>query len=514
MCDRAAITPSIRRGFFAAAIVSVIVAALLRWPPIHESLWIDELHTAWCAVGSLDEVAPRAAIGNQSPLFFWLEWLLVRALGPSELSLRLPSLVAGTLLPLVVYLLAARWSTGGVGLVAAVLVCVDPLAIFYSTEARPYALVQLLVVMHMAAAAEMLERPSHWLRALWIGSGVVLFHLHYTAALLVAAPLIMLWGCRLLGRRETDYRLQSLIVDAAIMAVLCLPAVGNLAFIFSRRANWATFVEQEPVWAVFDWWPWALGGCYVAAALIIDRAICRQPPITRQSTLSVITLCWFVIPVSIAWILTRTDVARLFYVRYLLGCFPAAVLFAALCIGLAPWRWSRSLVGVSLVAVAVWSSGIVEQVRDGGRVIELRGEDWRSCIVWLNDQLQHHRYPVVVASGLIEAHELSQPHDDLLEEYCLFPLTSLYQIEADRSDLFPIAMRGPLALDPVAEMLIVHRGGAWLVVRGDNEAGRTLADAICAHLQRGTSGESNITWRTAEVRSFGRVQVLRLSAGP
>src|SRR5438093_12902502 len=92
-----------------SAIGISLVAAALRIPPLGESLWLDELHTAWCAVGPLDEVVRRAAIGNQGPLFFWLEWLALGILGPSELSLRLTSLVRGSLLALAVFLLARRW---------------------------------------------------------------------------------------------------------------------------------------------------------------------------------------------------------------------------------------------------------------------------------------------------------------------------------------------------------------------------------------------------------------------
>src|SRR5438309_3261742 len=100
-----------------AAAGLVVLAATLRLTNIRESLWLDELHTAWCAVGPLQEVAQRAAIGNQSPLFFWWEWLIVQVLGPSELSLRLTSFAAGSLLPLAVYFLARRCCTAGIGVV-------------------------------------------------------------------------------------------------------------------------------------------------------------------------------------------------------------------------------------------------------------------------------------------------------------------------------------------------------------------------------------------------------------
>src|SRR3954447_6651418 len=80
-----------------------LVAAALRALPLGESLWLDELHTAWCAVGPLDEVARRAAIGNQGPPFFWLEWLSVHLLGPSEFSLRWMCWLVGSILPLALF---------------------------------------------------------------------------------------------------------------------------------------------------------------------------------------------------------------------------------------------------------------------------------------------------------------------------------------------------------------------------------------------------------------------------
>src|SRR4051794_14964681 len=105
---RAAVTKFFADWPLVTAVGIGVVALALRIPPLGDSLWLDELHTAWCAIGPLDEVASRAALGNQSPVFFGLEWLLVGVVGESEVALRLPSLLAGTLLPLAVFLLARR----------------------------------------------------------------------------------------------------------------------------------------------------------------------------------------------------------------------------------------------------------------------------------------------------------------------------------------------------------------------------------------------------------------------
>jgi len=104
-----------------------------------------------------------------------------------------------------------------------------------------------------------------------------------------------------------------------------------------------------------------------------------------------------------------------------------------------------------------------------------RGENWRAAVDWLNSRLPNTPYPVLVASGYIEADELRQPHAELLEDYCRSPVLSLYPLDVDRGDIFPLPLHEPERLDQVAEMMALHRGGAWLVVRGDELAAQRIA---------------------------------------
>jgi hypothetical protein len=210
-----------------------------------------------------------------------------------------------------------------------------------------------------------------------------------------------------------------------------------------------------------------------------------------------------------AWVSTQADIARLFYPRYLVGCAPAAMLLAACSAGLAPWPSSRAVVGGLILTAALWSSGVVELIRDG-QPVQSRGEDWRGAIAWLNPQLSRSPFPVLVWSGLIEAGGLDGPHEELLEDYCLLPVTSLYPIAADRADLFPLQTNKPGQLTQVAEMLAVHRGGAWLIVRGDELTGGQVAGAVIAGLEASSAAGVSARWGIKEQRSFGRVQVLLL----
>jgi mannosyltransferase len=491
MSPPAATAETVPRFALATALLLTAIAAALRLWQAGESLWLDELHTAWCAVGSLSDVAPRAAIGNQSPLFFWLEWFFVQVFGASEFTMRLPSLVTGSLLPLALFGLAWRWTQSSVvGLTAAAIVAVDHTGIFYATEARPYALVQLLAVVHFAITAELVERPSAWLRLAWIGLAALLFHLHYTAALLIPAELACWCVVRIGWPAATKYRLTMLLVDATAAAALCIPALANLQAIFARRENWAAFVTPQPLWKLAEWFPWSFSAPFAIAAIVAG---------SRHRRVLCLVLAWLLVPATIAWLATASDFARLFFTRYLVAIGPAAIVLAAICADLAPWRWSKMLIGALLVIAAVWNSGIVEQLRYDGRVIGDRNEDWRGAVNWLNEQLPQQPYPVLVASGLIEADALRGAHHELLEDYCVFPVTSLYPIAAERADLIPLPFHDSMRLEPAVRQFVIQRGGAWLVVRGSVKGSEF-------RVQGSERNRESVVQR----RSFGNVQVMLL----
>jgi hypothetical protein len=500
--------------------VIVTIGAILRLWQVGESLWIDELHTAWCASGSLAEVAQRAAAGNQSPLFFWLEWLLTRLLGHSELVLRLPSLVAGTLLPVSLFLVARHWTrSAGVALVAAALAAVDASSIFYSTEARPYGLVELLTVIHVAIFVELLATPTPRLRIAFVSIAALLFHLHYTAALLLPAELAFWLLARRIDSAAARYRPTQLVLDLFFLAALMAPAVGNVLAIAERRDNWARFVANPPPLAMLDKFFWGLAIVFILAdpdTFLRSAWPTWRQPAPRQSLRLELpllaTVLWFFVPLAIAWVATTTDLARLFFARYLLVSAPAAMLVAALCTRLPRRPAARQLLCITVVGLAILISGIIPQWRRDGRVIDDRREDWRSAIRWLDARHIDQPLLVLVAPALIEADELRQPHAALLEDYCLYPVTTaIYPLHIDRANLLPLPYHKAGQLDRVTSQRVIERRGAWLVIRGSTRSAKAVVNDAVTALRSQQDGKSN-AWQIAEQRSFGNIHIIRLVA--
>jgi uncharacterized membrane protein len=110
-----------------------------------QSFWYDEALTHDLVTGSfghmLDGVFGHEA---QPPLYFVLAWLWTRIAGTGEIGLRSFSALVGTLTIPVAYAIGARLGGRTAGLIAAALVAFNPFLIWFSQEARSYALLVLL----------------------------------------------------------------------------------------------------------------------------------------------------------------------------------------------------------------------------------------------------------------------------------------------------------------------------------------------------------------------------------
>ncbi|MFN8125131.1 MAG: glycosyltransferase family 39 protein [Candidatus Nanopelagicales bacterium] len=216
--------PATRRAWLVPAILLVItvVGFAFRWAGMDESFYGDELFTYQIATsdslrGALSMV--RSDLEITPPLFFVLAWGL-QHLGDPFLWLRATSLVAGTATIPLTYLLGARTVSRRAGLVAAALMALSPLGIFYSSEARAYALMTVLVLLSTLVLLRALD-SSGWVW--WVvlaGLYTAAMYSHYTAAfVLLAQAAWALWT-----RRDRWLPLVLSMGGAALLFLPWLPA--------------------------------------------------------------------------------------------------------------------------------------------------------------------------------------------------------------------------------------------------------------------------------------------------
>jgi mannosyltransferase len=193
---RAAALPERRTLAVAAVAALTLIGLAIRIANFDQSLFGDEISTYFVVHGhSLGGVLHELRDNDLSseispPLYFILAWLSAK-LGSGPEWLRLPALIAGTVAIPLVYLLGARTVGRAAGLVGAAVMALAPFMIYYSTEARAYALiVALIAATALALVTAVRERRLRW----WIVYGICAcasLYAHYTAVFPLAA--LFLW---------------------------------------------------------------------------------------------------------------------------------------------------------------------------------------------------------------------------------------------------------------------------------------------------------------------------------
>lgn len=157
----------------------IAFGAALRLPGLHESIWLDEAAT-WLQTRDLNIVRTIILTGSDTypPLHNLLTLPFLAVFGQGEVAYRLPAVVFGVLSIPAVYWLGLLSGGRRAGLLAAVLMALAPFAIYYSQEARMYALLMLSSSLFAAAVLQWLSQPSQRRALVLVGSGAAMLYAH------------------------------------------------------------------------------------------------------------------------------------------------------------------------------------------------------------------------------------------------------------------------------------------------------------------------------------------------
>lgn len=504
--------PLSRTGLWLVACTAAAIALLTRWPYLAESFWVDELHSAWSVWGDFREVAPRAAWGNQTPVYYWGLWLWRQVAGDSEVALRASSVILSSLACGTLAAGVARWSQSFVGgwAAGAMLAC-EPNAIFFGTELRVFPAVMLLAVIACWSWHAQFHRSD-------ARTTIALYAAVISAAIIQPTALGVLgWLC-ISSRSAAGLRVWLKQSRAGvrqgnlIWLGMIVGGVGLLAWwlagrvlltAWQHRDQWAVFAAADSpwqLWTIWRWTPLLLIPAAVASGLVlVDRL--RGRPLQADG------LAWWR-PALIAsaatlffWLLSACGIVAVFHRRYLIAALPILVWAGAAAIGAASnrvqqrcdehqrWallRWTPGLVVLLLTAVAV--SGRLQEAQ---RQPRLRGEDWRGAAAYV---AAHRRgdEPVLLDPGLIEARRLLASGDPAALKYLAYPLSGPY-------NLLPVTVVD--VRQPLQGGAATPGSARWAVLRCSHRSARIWA-------AREAAAES------FAVKSFGGVQVVHWNAVP
>jgi mannosyltransferase len=183
------------------------LAAFLRFFRLdYQSLWYDEAYTASVtdpARVGLSYIWSSGPVAYMPPLHHTLVYLS-RLVGTGEVSLRLPSVLAGILTVVLIYLTAKYCFNRRVAAIASLIATVSTFHVYYSQEARAYALLMLLSIAstYFLVRALREKRQVWWL--LYMASSAMGLYTHLYMAFLVMAQnayLLLAWEKRRISGR-------------------------------------------------------------------------------------------------------------------------------------------------------------------------------------------------------------------------------------------------------------------------------------------------------------------------
>ena len=208
-----------------ALIVGVLALGTGLYRIGERDLWLDEATSAYISSHSIVEIVRLLRVGESvAPLHYILLSLLIPA-GAGEALFRLPCAVAGAAAAGLSFFLWQWFDRHRyLSFMASAALCFSPLAVFYSQEARPYAMLLLAAVLsHIFFTRMMNRRRWSWVFA-YIAASVVGLYLHYFFIFALAPQWLFACGVLLAGRGrrpivEKGFHLKWLAAAFIILAI-------------------------------------------------------------------------------------------------------------------------------------------------------------------------------------------------------------------------------------------------------------------------------------------------------
>lgn len=308
-----------------------------------EHLWYDESFTAWIAKLPLDQVLGAVQGDVHPPTYYLLEWLNTHLFGNSEFVLRMPAVLFGACSVVLIYAIARELKFGQrAAIIAGVLTALLPGDLYYSQEARVYALMSCALLVMVLGAL----RERWWM--MFIG-GVATVYCHNLGLLYVFAVGVAV----LVTRFRATRKLVSLVKPASALAATA-----------AAWLPWAAVMLKQMTTIGQAFWitPVSIGSIVnpLATMTLGFRASAWLQLITIPAAYA---LTGVGLIVSRRWLRSRDGVI------FLAAVFGAPVLAALVSVAWKSIYLPRAFLGSALLLTLVWSYALSHLSKVNRRVM-------------------------------------------------------------------------------------------------------------------------------------------------
>lgn len=419
-------------------ILAVGAALALRLVALdRKSLWLDEAATLRYAAQDLNDIV-LARQDPHPPLYYVLMHYWTR-LGRSEFALRFPSALAGAAAIPLLYWLIREWGDRWSALTSAWLLAIAPLHVWYSQEARMYALVCTLGLSSMLAYAVAIRRGSAVAWVAWTVLTVTGLYTQYSMLLIVLVQIALLgplWQATGAGHKPTWPALVAFLVAALLFVPQASSFANQLVLEGGRGASWyyralQLMLPERDIAASPSQLHAAVVGISVIALVTVGTAAwalrrrLRRPKIGADLTCAAMTVYLLIIIASAVPRGLGLKRQTLILLPYTLGILAAVI----------STHGHRSCLLAGLLLVTLPLAGYV--------VLAQEQEPWRNVARFLEEHAEPQDTIAINAS------------------YMQLPFDYYYQGEARRLGV------GPESVPEKLSKLTASSGRLWLVLSND-----------------------------------------------
>jgi len=411
---------------YAALGAIILVGAYLRLTGLNrQSLWFDEIDVVVRAQRPFGTVLRTfVAEGENGPLYNLMLAIWVRIAGVSEIAVRFPSAVAGTLAIPLIYLLARRLAGPTTGLLSAGLLAISPYHVWYSQEAKMYALIVLLALASSACLVEALERNR---RIWWAAYAIIttlLFYTHVATVLVFVAQTLYV----VVNRSAWRGRERGWLFAAAFLTLPYLPiALWALRVVGGGVDTWQPEVSLWEAARIFGI-KFAVNradavietrGALLYVALAFGGVVALALRRRRERWWLLLVLLSAIPVVGLYLVSLRQSV---FSDRYAIVALPAyLILVAASVAALIQHRrlWPLALVASFVLLAFAWGP-----LREVNRSTAAEKEDWRSAYAWVADRAEPGDVLLLHPGFIITTWEYYEQREPRLAQYPVVTIPS------------------------------------------------------------------------------------------
>ncbi len=425
------------------------------------SLWFDEVLSVTRAQQSLpvlfqivSKTQPNMAL-YYFLLHFWLAFVDLFGVHPTELVVRFPSAIFSAIDTLILYFLARRFFGSIVAIFAALFYLLNTLQLTYAQETRAYTLQLFFLSLSWFALIVLFssdlsrKRARNWWICFVLSSTLAMYSQLFSELVLAtqalaiallfflpnawrarirkqALPLLISWGC--IGLLSAPILYASRVGSKT--GWLPIPTPNDVYHLFltisaQSKILLGLFVLTIlpglliPLFAVR---PWGREQLKQLSLLPRDEAAALkwQKRFVQLLPLAIFLLCWILCPVVLSYIVSQKSI-HLFSPRYLVVIVPALILLVAYGLSVLRWRVVQLILGFCLILLCL---RYLPNYYTSAQV-----EDWRTGTQWLQQNYK-------LGDGLI-CYDNSEGCAVNIEYYLQAYPNSSAHFDADSPGYFP-----------------------------------------------------------------------------